>query len=637
MKKIYLLAFTFSVAVGASAQAQQVVAKKKQFTRDEISPSGIVVRQEKPENSNLLRTVIFSEDFEDVMGTLPQPIPAGWSCPTVTSIIDNGDEPDEPIVDVVSFNIQDAETAIAGGYWPVPELGGGNQFAGANDDSDPCDCDNADVWLQTPEMDFSDAINPALIFDIFHDQGFGGGEAKVQISTDGGTSWSDLIYSGTDTGTLPVDESVWQTIIFLMFDYAGESSVTLRFQWSDAGQWASGFAVDNVEVGDLEENNLKTDKVVFGNWFQEDFIEGFWDYTQIPLNQASPVSATAIISNNGLNDQTGVTFNLEVFMNGTSAGEWPSDQTFDTPSLTKDTLSVITDYTPTAEGEVMIECTSVSTVTDDNPADDLAMKSMMMTEDIYARDADAAQAFVLMANDDIYGNLFGIHENDFFGAIQIAPGGGSDDGVIIQGQLFIFDGLDADGLPILEEVDDSFTVQHIVTTDELNGVSENNFITLPFENGAIELEAGVTYLAAIVNVDNGDFRVPVSGPNAWPASWIYSDGEWGWTGSVPMIRLSSDEGLAVSSITTDAALSLGQNIPNPATETTVINYNLQSSEKVSLMVRDMTGRIVMTQELGKQAPGAQRYTLNVADFSAGMYTYTLTAGEVSLTKEMIVK
>jgi Secretion system C-terminal sorting domain len=637
MKKIYLFAFSAILSLGASAQAQQVVAKKKQFTREEITPSGVIVRQDRPETASMLRTTILSEDFQGVAGTLPAGLPAGWSTPTVSSIIDGGDDPNEPIVDVESFWVHDAATAVAGGYWPVPELGGGNKFAGANDDADPCDCDNADTWLQSPEMNFSAATNPALIFDIFHDQGFGGGDAVVQISTDQGTTFTDLAYSGTTTGVLPVDESVWQTIIFLLPEYAGNASVIVRFQWTDNGTWASGFGIDNVEVGDLEDNNLKCDKVVFGDWFMADFLEGFWDYSMIPLNQASPIAATSIISNNGLNDQTGVTFDLEVFQNGVSQGNWTSIQTLDTPSLTKDTLSVITDFVPNAVGEIMIECTAVSTVVDDNPADDMAAKSMMMTETTYARDANTAQAFVLMSTDEMYGNLFGMHANDMFGGIDVAVGAGSDEGVIIQGQLFEFDGLDADGLPILSDVDNSLTVQHIVTLDDLNGVAENNFITLGFEEGALQLEAGITYLAVIVNLDNGDLRIPVSGPNSWPASWILSGGEWGWTGSVPMIRLNSDESVSVTETASVNTVTLGQNIPNPAAGSTVINYSLPTSEKVTITVRDMTGRAVMTQDLGKQAPGAQRYEMNVSALSAGMYTYSLTAGETTVTKEMIVK
>ncbi|MFN0032430.1 MAG: T9SS type A sorting domain-containing protein [Flavobacteriales bacterium] len=639
MKKIYLLAFSLVAAVGANAQTQQVTAQKKQFTRDEITPTSIVMRQDRIQDASILRTVIFEEDFQAVTGTLPQPLPALWSTPIVTTIIDDFDEPDEPIIDVSSFTVQNSETAVAGGYWPVPEYGGSNQFAGANDDADPCNCANADTYLQTPVIDFSDATNPALIFDIFHDQGFGGGAAIAQISTNG-TDWVDMVYSGSDDGTLPVDESVWQTCIFLLFEYAGESTVSIRFHWTDNDTWASGFAVDNVEVGDLEANNMALNKVVFGNWYMEDFIEGFWDYTMIPVSQTSEIQATAIVANNGLNDQTGVTFNLEVSMNGTEVSGSPfvSDQTADTPSLQKDTLSVLTPYIPGELGEVSIECSVVSTVTDDDPTDDSSTKSLMITAETYARDADAAQAFVLIANEEIYGNLFGMHANEFFGGIDVAVGGGTDEGTIIQGQLFYFDGLDEDGLPVLSDVDDSFTVQHIVTADDLNGVGENNFITLGFEDGAQELEADVTYMACIINLDGGDLRIPVSGPNNWPASWIYSGGEWGWTGSVPMIRLNGDPNVSVKENETVAnTVTVDQNMPNPANGITVINYNLPAAEVVTITVRDMTGRTVKVMNLGKQTPGAQRYELNVSDLSAGSYTYTLVAGEVAATKEMIVK
>ena len=69
----------------------------------------------------------------------------------------------------------------------------------------------------------------------------------------------------------------------------------------------------------------------------------------------------------------------------------------------------------------------------------------------------------------------------------------------------------------------------------------------------------------------------------------------------------------------------------------MINYNLAATEMVTVTLRDMTGRTVKVMSLGKQNQGTQRYELNVADLSAGTYTYTLTAGETSVTKEMIVK
>jgi hypothetical protein len=93
----------------------------------------------------------------------------------------------------------------------------------------------------------------------------------------------------------------------------------------------------------------------------------------------------------------------------------------------------------------------------------------------------------------------------------------------------------------------------------------------------------------------------------------------------------------VSENVTESVLTLGQNVPNPAQDYTMINYSLNQPERVTLTVRDLSGRIVSVQEEGLKMAGQQFIRLNVDQFSAGVYTYTLTAGAVSMTKEMMVR
>ena len=77
--------------------------------------------------------------------------------------------------------------------------------------------------------------------------------------------------------------------------------------------------------------------------------------------------------------------------------------------------------------------------------------------------------------------------------------------------------------------------------------------------------------------------------------------------------------------------------PNPASTSTLISYNLDSASDVTLTVLDMTGRVAMNLNEGQKNRGKNSIELNVASLSAGVYSYTLTAGNSSLTKEMIVK
>ncbi len=87
---------------------------------------------------------------------------------------------------------------------------------------------------------------------------------------------------------------------------------------------------------------------------------------------------------------------------------------------------------------------------------------------------------------------------------------------------------------------------------------------------------------------------------------------------------------------TPANLNVSQNVPNPFSDVTVINYSLAENVGVSLEVFDITGQKVQTIEQGKQAIGVHTIQLNSGTLQAGMYFYTLTAGTSRITKRMII-
>ena len=87
---------------------------------------------------------------------------------------------------------------------------------------------------------------------------------------------------------------------------------------------------------------------------------------------------------------------------------------------------------------------------------------------------------------------------------------------------------------------------------------------------------------------------------------------------------------------TQSLSSLDQNYPNPFNRTTEISYELGQAQDVSIEITDMTGRKVMKIDEGRQPAGVHTYTLNAQDLEAGIYFYTLTAGQYTETKRMIV-
>ena len=81
---------------------------------------------------------------------------------------------------------------------------------------------------------------------------------------------------------------------------------------------------------------------------------------------------------------------------------------------------------------------------------------------------------------------------------------------------------------------------------------------------------------------------------------------------------------------------LSQNYPNPFNPTTSIEYQVSSSEKVSLKVYDILGREVKTLVNEIKAPGTYKITFDASQLASGVYLYRLTSGSFTQTKKMMV-
>ena len=98
----------------------------------------------------------------------------------------------------------------------------------------------------------------------------------MEAKTASQTTWTDI------SGNLPSIEE-WQEGIVSLNNYSGMDSVFIRFKWSDDNKWASGFAVDNIVVDKLDDNDLSVvayDHYITGNRYVS-------NYSIIPKSQIS--------------------------------------------------------------------------------------------------------------------------------------------------------------------------------------------------------------------------------------------------------------------------------------------------------------------------------------------------------------
>ena len=81
--------------------------------------------------------------------------------------------------------------------------------------------------------------------------------------------------------------------------------------------------------------------------------------------------------------------------------------------------------------------------------------------------------------------------------------------------------------------------------------------------------------------------------------------------------------------------NLGQNIPNPALDNTLINYSIPSNGKVNFQIMSLVGQQIYAEESNAQS-GANQITVDTRNMAAGIYYYSVSYKGKRLTKKMII-
>jgi hypothetical protein len=102
-----------------------------------------------------------------------------------------------------------------------------------------------------------------------------------------------------------------------------------------------------------------------------------------------------------------------------------------------------------------------------------------------------------------------------------------------------------------------------------------------------------------------------------------------WTG-----QFDNPNSVAQQSVPVEFALD--QNYPNPFNPASTIHFTLGQSGKTSARVFDIQGRLVTTLVDGVLAAGKHSYAFNALGLSSGVYFLTLTSGQHSATRKMIL-
>lgn len=104
-------------------------------------------------------------------------------------------------------------------------------------------------------------------------------------------------------------------------------------------------------------------------------------------------------------------------------------------------------------------------------------------------------------------------------------------------------------------------------------------------------------------------------------------------GAVQFLRMN---GIVSGESDLSNVYSLGQNVPNPSTTGTVIQYELKQPGDVKISLYNIKGQLVAVLVDEYKNFGLYNYSVNSTRFASGVYLYTLEVNDFSATKKMII-
>ena len=474
---------------------------------------------------------------------------------------------------------------------------------------------------------------------------------ELQVSTDGNTFTT--VYDNSNREALTASggsayANTEKVYVNISDAIAGNgSSVWFRFRWTTASTnvtspnvWITyGWMIDDLAISTLNDYDLSVVTSEWGSYSLDDGNGGFvfngMPYYTIPLSQLGQMSFNATVRNQGGLDLTNVQIDVDV--NGTVTSSTP------TTVVAGTTDSLALNLTLPGAGVYTVSQSISMTETDDVPSDnDLYTIPQDITVEanghIFARDEN--QNFGIGGgNTDVDGSeVQGFEAGNYFEILADQTVAGIDVGIAdnqdnVGDEIYVaIYSRDANGF-VLEGVSDF----HTVNPEYLGEIITFNFPS------AIQLQAATGLYFACVGTQD-DFEYMTSGFSPRGLSLIYYGGGMAapvtngnfFTSATPVVRLNF-QGTVGLEDEANVNATLGQNAPNPFATTSTIEFELTETANVSFEIRDLSGKIVETADLGKMNAGTQSYTVDASNLSSGIYTYTMTTGEKSVTKKMVVK
>jgi hypothetical protein len=490
--------------------------------------------------------------------------------------------------------------------------------------------------ITSPSIDLSSYPNVIISFQQFFRLCCQSASISLTLSVsgNGGTTWTDFDCIGsTNLNSYNQSTSVPSvpTSINISNIAGGQSNVQIRFTFAGASTYL--WQIDDIVLTESPNNDVINQK----SFVDFAYNDGGY-YTITPRAQVAPITFRSAVFNNGGTTQTNVKLNVDV-SNGSSIYNQNSNILASFNAATEDTLSITTPFTPT--DTTAANYTVVFSVdqdqTDDIEGNNSMTRTFAVSDTVYARDNGLTTTLDIGPGNYNGGGVDGAAMANLYEfpleavatSVSVFIDAGTSNNVSISAGIW-----DASGTAIAEAPDAESDLFDITSPAQ-----KNKWVTLPLIS-PFTLNPGGTYVAGIRTYGVTPakvvlFRQDVVTEQPRFTSWVLIGSSWSWVNELPAIRLNIQAPDVNTGELNAGGLKLYQNMPNPYSNTTLINYEIAKNDNVTLDIFDITGKKVVSIAEGDQSAGAHAIEV-MADLLPGVYFYTLKAGEYSLTKKMTV-
>jgi hypothetical protein len=553
-------------------------------------------------------------------------------------------------------------TGLAGqGFGPTFTSTSGGNFAIVNSDLAGASASQNCNMTNTAPINCSAESTVAINFDNYHR--IFRETHKIFVSNDGvnftefnvNTSYGSL---NGNYVTSPNGENVSLNISCVA---ANQATVYVRFNYVGTYDWF--WCVDDVTLSDAPGDDLKLSNTYYFNETLDIIFGTPLDYPIVPANQIDNLVIRSTLDNLGANAAANAQFDVAI-TNSASTNVFTGSSTAATINACDSARvdSVIWSHTAVNETYTIATTADFTNVANDPTTNNTGSATVRVVANSgpgvqWARDngTENGSFYDLDANPYIMGNVFYVYNDVTVYSIDAAFMGGTnatDPGVAASVTLFEMDPAATATADVFIPIFSGSTngIDYAITAPMIGNATTTVWNKFPVNPSAPEtgilLEGGKQYMAAVEHYGGTDYlSLALSGgtPAGDASVWLYGDGgsgvDWYYATSKLKIRLGLDQQASFLGVDDELEitnLNLGQNVPNPTNDNTKINYSLTESANVTFEVIDITGKVIYTEVMGNKGAGAYSINVNTADFAAGIYYYTMTAGADKITKKMMV-